>query len=465
MNIDKQRKIQHLYLRAGFGIDPERLDRLRDRSMPQLVSQLFRDASRFKSIRLLQMEREVKMIEEGGGMPDKKELRKKSRQYVKGFGSKWLDNMAFDEGQLREKMSLFWHDHFACRILRPVLVVNQINTLREHALGNFGELLKAISKDPAMLQFLNNQQNRKSQPNENFARELLELFTLGRGNYTEQDIKEAARAFTGWGFNQQAEFVFRKRQHDFGKKTFMGKTGNWDGEDILDIVLKNKRTAEYITEKIYCYFVNPEPDQKMISKWAQKFYDSGYEIASLLKEIFRSDHFYEARNVGVRIKSPIEYLAGMMRMLDMRFNNERGPFLVQQVLGQRLLNPPDVSGWPDGRSWIDSTTLLARLKLPEVFLLDSVLDMKTRAAFDAKEMDKQDRKLTRQLSTTVNWSPLRKYLKGKDDAETIKALHAYLIQSPDSYYDSKELLKRRAPENPLAFWVSRLICTPEFQLC
>lgn len=176
----------------------------------------------------------------------RKKIRDDSRDNLRDLNLKWVDAMVNSQAQLREKMSLFWHGHFACRIQNGFYQQELLQIIRNHALGNFGDMLKAVSKSAAMLQFLNNQQNRKSHPNENFAREVMELFTLGRGNYTEDDVKEAARAFTGWGFNLKGEFVFRKFQHDTGSKTFLGRTGNFDGDDILNILLENKQTANYI---------------------------------------------------------------------------------------------------------------------------------------------------------------------------------------------------------------------------
>ena len=185
-----------------------------------------------------------------------------------------------------------------------------LQIIRTNALGSFADMLKAVSKSPAMLQFLNNQQNKKSHPNENFAREVMELFTMGRGNYTENDVKEAARAFTGWAFNAQGQFVFRKNQHDDGNKTFLGKTGNFDGDDILNMLLEHKQTANYISKKIYRYFVNENIDDRNQQWLSGRFYSNNYNIAKLLEDIYTSDWFYDEKNIGIRIKSPVELLAG-----------------------------------------------------------------------------------------------------------------------------------------------------------
>ena len=190
---------------------------------------------------------------------EKQMIRKQSVQDIAKLNIRWLDEMTTSDAQLLEKMSLFWHGHFASKTVNILYDQALLNVIREHALGNFRDLLMNVSKSASMIQFLNNNQNKKSHPNENFARELMELFTIGRGNYTETDVKESARAFTGWGANLQGGFDFRPRQHDDGVKTFFGKTGNFSGEDILEILLVQKQTSVFITRKIYRFFVNDIP--------------------------------------------------------------------------------------------------------------------------------------------------------------------------------------------------------------
>ena len=225
----------------------------------------------------------------------------------------------------------------------------------------------AISKDPAMLQFLNNQQNRKNHPNENFAREVMELFTLGRGNYSEQDVKEAARAFTGWGFNFHGEYQFRQRQHDFNSKNFRGISKDFTGEQILEAILEDKKTAQYITDKLYRYFVSDQNiSGKTITAWADSFYRSGYNIEKLLETVFQSDEFNDPVNMGNRIKSPVELLIGLQLHTGGKFDNPQSLVFLQRALGQVLFYPPNVSGWPAGKAWIDSTSLTFRIGLPMV---------------------------------------------------------------------------------------------------
>ena len=247
MKINNQIKIEHLFQRAGFGATPAQMQEFGDKSPEKALKFLFKDSVKINSLAIVDEEIEIvmkkKMLrnmlqKQGLSGEEIKEQIKVQREKLTDLNFLWVKNMASGESMLREKMTLFWHGHFACRIRQPLLTQLQNNVIRENALGKFGDLLLAVYKDPGMLQFLNNQQNKKNSPNENFAREVMELFTLGRGNYSEKDVKEAARTFTGWGANLKGEFVFRTNQHDDGEKTFQGKTGSFKGEDILKLSSK-----------------------------------------------------------------------------------------------------------------------------------------------------------------------------------------------------------------------------------
>jgi uncharacterized protein (DUF1800 family) len=244
-------QLKHFNSRAAFGTpNPP--------TTIKVVPTIFKQASANKPIHIIKKpERDFESTRPSEA--EIKEAFKKNREDQLTLNAAWFSQLTDPSAVLREKMTFFWHDHFACRTRNAFLAQQQINTLRTHAFGKFGDLLMAISKDPGMLQFLNNQQNKKDSPNENFAREVMELFTLGRGNYTEEDIKNAARAFTGWAFNPNTgEFLFRQRQHDFESKTFRGKTGNFSGEDIVTMILEDKQTAVFITKKICQFFVGAE---------------------------------------------------------------------------------------------------------------------------------------------------------------------------------------------------------------
>ena len=230
MPLTNQQKNQHLLWRAAFGPMAENANQLGEISQKELYEVLQKTSSRKPEplqIATGSFDGLVKGVQDLGKMQNlakdqKKQLRRQSAEDIKSLNLLWLSEMINSEAQLREKMSLFWHGHFACRVINIYFQQQLLNVIRENALGNFGDLLREVSKSPAMLSFLNNQQNRKQHPNENFAREVMELFTMGRGNYTETDVKEGARAYTGWGFNLKGEFVFRPFAHDNGEKTFLG---------------------------------------------------------------------------------------------------------------------------------------------------------------------------------------------------------------------------------------------------
>ncbi|RMG71362.1 MAG: DUF1800 family protein, partial [Bacteroidetes bacterium] len=266
-------RVKHLLWRAGFGPDPERWPRWRQLAPGAVLDELLASSQAGELPPLAPLPplgRPRQMSPE-----ERQAFNQSNRQALLGLNAGWLGHMVRTRDVLREKMVLFWHDHIACRLTYSHLVQRQQAVFRQHALGTFGAPLHAIARDSGMLQFLNNQQNRKAHPNENFARELRELFTLGRGHYTEAAVQAAARAFTGWGFNREGAFVFRRAWHDDGPKTFLGKTGPWDGDDILRILLTRRHTAYFLTEKLYRYFVHPEPDVEQVAVWAEAFYASG----------------------------------------------------------------------------------------------------------------------------------------------------------------------------------------------
>jgi len=275
----------------------------------------------------------------------------------------WVDRMVRTNRPLEEKMTLFWHGHFATseeklRDYRKIQL--QIDTLRHSATGNFGDLLVAVAKDPAMLVFLDASQNVKGAPNENFGREVMELFTMGVGNYTEDDIREAARAFTGWG-NDDLSFVVDKARHDDGIKHFLGRSGNFTGEDILAIILEQKQTAIYIASKLYRFFVREEISPAFAETLGALLRDNEYEIAPFLTTIFLSEDFYSEPSVGTHIKSPTELLVSTYRKLGLAsLPGIPDPYLVSKTLGQVLLYPPTVAGWGQGRSWITPGLLFER---------------------------------------------------------------------------------------------------------
>lgn len=274
----------------------------------------------------------------------------------------WVRRMATGPYPLHEKLTFFWHGHFTTsardeRSASSMWTQNEL--LREHAAGNFGKFVHAVSHDPAMLDYLNNQQNRKAHPNENYARELMELFTLGIGNYTEQDVKEGARAFTGWAHDGE-EYIFRKFDHDTGEKNFLGRRGNWDGDDVCNIILQQRACATYIASRLWKFFVNEDPDPAVVQSLGDVLRDNDYELRPVLRTMFTSKAFYSADNVGALIKCPVQLIVGTTRALDVTVPDYGRMYGSLEQMGQVPLMPPNVKGWPGGRLWINTSTLFVR---------------------------------------------------------------------------------------------------------
>jgi uncharacterized protein (DUF1800 family) len=395
----------------------------------------------------------------------RKELQQRNRNGIRDLNSIWMNKMVNSSAQLREKMAFFWHGHFACRNLNVLYQQQLLDIIRQHALGNFGTLLKQVSRSAAMLNFLNNQQNRKDRPNENFAREVMELFTMGRGNYSETDIKEAARAFTGWGSNFQGEFVFRRFQHDFGSKTVLGRTGNFDGEEVLDLLLESKQTAVYLTTKLYRFLVNDVPNAKHIEWLSDRFYKNKYEILPLLEDIFTSDWFYDPTHFGTRIKSPVELLVGLQRMLPMQFEDASGLMQLQRGLGQVLFYPPNVAGWPGGKNWIDSSSLLLRMRVPRLLLGEDDWNLQTKADDDVQMGMMQS--MQKRYEAKVNWSPLLASC-ASIRFEQLPAHLSDVLLMTQKLQTATLLNKMIDPadrSNTVRALTAHILSTPEYQLC
>ena len=459
-------KLQHLYWRAGFGLSPKEWKSKKRYSISKAVDELFKDAHLSAKTELTGNSLNIELSQIKVKTKDAvKKKRAQGKRKISQLNTNWVMRMGdVNESCLLEKMCLFWHGHFACTTkINPKLAQAQLNTIRKYALGNFKDLVLAMSKDVSMIRFLNNQQNRKRKPNENFARELMELFTIGRGNYTEQDVKEAARAFTGWSSNLSGEFVFKKKQHDFGQKTFFGKKGKWDGTDIIDMILERKETAIFITQKIYRFFVNDKMDEQRITKLANRFYYSNYDIEKLMRDIFESNWFYNNENVGVKIKSPVELIGGMLRTLDVKLKNPLALIFIEKALGQVLFHPPNVAGWAGGKSWIDNSTLMLRLSLANVLFQNEELNMKVKEEFEAQKRNKKKRNIQAQ----VNFSPFYQLFKNEKKEHLLEEMSSYLLQ-PQLKLDNDFLKKYvivNDKEDLIKTMCLRLMSLPEYQLC
>jgi len=279
------------------------------------------------------------------------------------LGVWWASRMLTTKRPLEEKLTLFWHGHFAtgdAKVRDYRMMLRQNEMLRKNAEGSLRALLVGILKDPAMLVYLDNGENVKAHPNENFGRELLELFTMGVGHYGERDVREAARAFTGWT-NDVLEFRFDKDQHDFGTKTFLSRTGTLDGTDIIDTILGQPATGEHVAGKIYRYFVRDDISPAVTAELGRGFKASGFELKPLLRRIFLSKDFYSAPSTASQIKSPVVLVISTYRKMGLRTLPTIPDFgRLTSSLGQTLFDPPNVAGWAGGRTWITPATLMQR---------------------------------------------------------------------------------------------------------
>jgi uncharacterized protein (DUF1800 family) len=497
MPLTNQLKNQHLLWRAGFGPAVEQLGDLADFSPQQFYKALVKASDKkpaYINVADNYLQGLMMGIDQAGRVQqkelspeEKKKRQQKSREGVRNLNLYWLNEMVNSSAQLREKMAFFWHGHFACRNLNVFYQQGLLDIIRRNALGNFGELLKEVSRSAAMLYFLNNQQNRKGHPNENFAREVMELFTLGRAHYTEQDIKEAARAFTGWAANAKGDFLFRKGQHDYGDKTVLGQTGDFEGDDILDILLEQKQTARFISKKIYQFFVNEQPDTEKIEWMAERFYKSKYDIAKLMEDVFTSDWFYDEKNIGTKIKSPVELLAGIRRMLPMTIENAESLIVLQRLLGQMLFYPPNVAGWPGGKTWIDSSTLMMRMRIPQLINDEDEMNIKPKDDDDqmmgrpatepgmndssvlVKEKGKKKKygKGARPINADIDWKLYVNHFENTQREKLINSMAVILLQTKTAVGADiiKEYADQSGRESFIKSGTIQIMSTPEYQLC
>ncbi len=449
-------RIKHLYQRAGFGLSPQEWSVKKALTVSQAVDDLFWEASAVPPLTMVDFEDLAETV-----MDDRRQA---GRLLTQQYALEWLDRMAAPtESDLLERLTLFWHDHFACRSIFGHFAIRQLNTLREHALGPFRDLCLAVARDPAMIRYLNNQQNKKDSPNENFARELQELFTIGPGNYTEQDIKEAARAFTGWGSTYKGEFRFRSGQHDYGTKIFMGQTGRFDGADIIDIILQQPATATFLVRKFWDYYVSAPAEEGMIQTLSEQYFASGYNTGQLLRSMFTADWFYASKYQGQQIKSPVVLVSGLRRSLSISFNNPQAQLRLLRALGQSLFDPPNVAGWPGGRSWIDNATLMLRLNLGAGLLTKRELDLRFK---DLPELEILSDPQARKLDAEINLQPVLALLKGNDLAEDFQILSDYLLATPPriNIEDLAGLIDDTTGEERLRRMLLVIFSSPEFQL-
>lgn len=377
MITDDIHKIGHLIRRAGFGANMDELQRRSTLGVDATLKQLLDDAQKPDDSQgdwlldyMVQNDAEAKL----------------RPQMLRPW---WVYRMVTTNKPLQEKMTLFWHGHFATsanKVNDANLMLQQNRFFRDNALGNWRDMLRGVSRDAAMILWLDNNTNYKAHANENYGRELMELFSLGIGNYTETDVKEGARAFTGWS-QTGGNFTFNAAQHDTGLKTFLGHTGNFDGDDVIDIILQQPAAAEFLVRKLFTFFAYSNPEPQVVAQLTQVFRQNNFEIRPLVEAMFKSDAFWSRRAINTQIKSPAQLVVGSLRMLNMGSmmggdtagdsmsadpnagRKTRGIYAaaVQSMrqMGQDLFFPPNVKGWDGGSTWINSATMLERLNFAQ----------------------------------------------------------------------------------------------------
>ena len=462
---DTELKLHHLLNRAAFGPTPETLRRFQGKDLTVVVDELFKDSATITD--LLYLEKPTTK-DNGKVRPLKKlGLFLKSQKEKDELNLAWIDRMAVAQASLREKMTLFWHNHFATGTGFAYLMQVQHNTLRKHSLGSFRDMLHDISKDPAMILWLNNQQNKKDAPNENFAREVMELFTLGEGNvYTEDDIKEAARAFTGWTVNDKGEYEFKAKQHDDGFKTVFGRTGNYNGSDIIDMLLGKRETAVYLSRKIYRSFVNNVVNEDRVQEMASRFFKSNFDIADLMKTVFNSDWFYAKENIGSVVISPVELIVKMKRICEVEVEDEQ-MLAFQKVLGQTLFSPPNLAGWKGGKSWIDGNSIMLRLHMPKAILDAGTARIMRKPAFEEDEKDNKKGPDDEIVKIKSDWNEMVKHFKNTPDDRMTQACLDYLLVTTTEHIDKAEvekLVDKSTKERRIITTLATIMQFPEFQI-
>ena len=346
--VSEPARVRHLLWRAGFGASKPDLDRFRSAGLKETINYLvdFKGAD--------------ETVLEGRLAAQTFDLKK-----LNHLQRWWLQRMAYTDKPLQEKMTLFWHGILTSswrKSGKELQMQVQNDLFREQGMGRYDRLLKAISRDAAMMSYLDSRSNKKKAPNENYSRELMELFTMGVDNYTEEDVRESARAFTGWELKNKVKFVFNKRQHDFEYKTFLGRTGKFNGDDVVDIIMQQPVSAEYICTRLWTFFAYDDPEPALVQRLAGIFKDNKTEIRPVLRAMFESEEFYSERAVAALVKGPAELTAGTIRVLGVDTNF--GPLDSRvERMGQILMEPPNVAGWDGGASWINSSTLLERLNM------------------------------------------------------------------------------------------------------
>jgi uncharacterized protein (DUF1800 family) len=471
-----ERKAAHLLNRAGFGGPPDEIAALTRLGYEKAVARLLN----YDAIPdyyptpdwVLSPPEELAFPDKVGvkdaALPARERQEKGYRtQAVRSeLGNKfklwWLKRLCITARPFQEKMTLFWHGHLVSSLgdgMNPYWLFRQVDLYRRLATGNFKTLALEVSKDACMLRYLDNDRNKRKHPNENYARELMELFTMGIGNYTEDDIKQSARAFSGWS-RRDSEFQFSPFEHDYDEKTFLGRTGKFDGADIVNIIFEQPCVARFIATKLWKFFINEEPEPEAIDQLAQTFRDGKYELKPLLRAIFTSETFYSEKAIRAQIKSPIQLAVNAIRTL--KIENPNIPPLVGLLrqMGQDILNPPNVKGWDGGPLWMNTTTLLARYNFAKFILNDGAL-VDAESARARSYPPKLDHLLAGAQTAEESVDRLTATLLGEKLSGEKRAVLVNVLHSGGQTFDPSTP-EATSKLRSLAYLIAS---TPNFQLC
>ena len=487
----------HLLNRAGFGGTPSEIGKLLELGPDQAVS-WFVDYDKIpdptpapdwakpdpdrmeKFLALRKMNQELKRAndDQRKGLEEKRremqrEQRQTQQEHLLELRSWWLERMVKGPRPLQEKLTLFWHGHFATSVQKvkdAYFMWLQNETFRRHAMGNWLQMLMAAAKDPAMLVWLDQAESRKEHPNENFAREVMELFALGEGHYTEKDITEAARALTGWTLNRvQQKFEYRSNIHDTGVKTVLNRSGNLTGSDVLEQIVSQPQAARFICARLWTFFAAENPPDELVSALADVFRRGNHYFRPLLRAMFRSEEFYAPTVVRTQVKSPVQWLVGSVKTLERDLPAPLMASNTLRTLGQDLFAPPNVKGWDGGIAWITTNNLLSRYNFAAFLVLGrNTLPMMAANPQKAKRLEQRLNRMNRRetpvevhrLFSAEERSSKEKFFDALERRFLQSRLRGKQAQGLREFLDAAGALSDEVALNA----VRLVLCTPEYQL-
>jgi uncharacterized protein (DUF1800 family) len=492
----------HLLNRAGFGASPstvrqwhalgraDAVDRLLAAPAPEAPAArpAWFSPHQYKELAIAVRDERMQLMAENPPAAQeqarKRQLRKvlQDRQQAAEAAGWWMDRFFSSPAPLVEKMTLFWHGHFATSIEKvkdPYLMLQQNELFRTHALGNIRDLTKAVARDPAMMMYLDTDQSVQTKPNENFAREVMELFTLGEGHYTEQDVKEGARAFTGLKINRLlGRSFFHEPSWDPGVKEFLGESGRLQSDDVIDIIFRKPECARFLAGKVCAFFISDTPSADLVAAVAEELRRHDHAVAPVLRTIFLSAEFYAPTHRRAQIKSPVQFVVQARHALGLESLPRPLQLGILQQLGQMLFRPPNVAGWDGGRAWINTNTLLTRYNVAGFLVKGPASGYRPPLGPGRKPAQKENRAARDRLARTLarravaNLAGVATPELRRDHAALLAALSERLFQTPLNDADRRpfeEYLRRQDEDNvtdtTLASLLHLMMSTPHYQLC